>query len=235
MKRHVALRFLAVLLSICVLCSAFPPPVRAQSTATAGTVSPEMVKQVLAILEEAVITRLDAKVSLDGLDVSSGHVRLKGVSLKNVDIGVRLSARGARKLADLGAQNGWDGEISPILEILRLGLFKKVEVGLQLRELRITDLELNADKLLIEEVFAQVGARPPDPKTGKPPVETLESITNVLRRTALSRIKVQAGLEHLAARRVKLRIQGTSLEGLHIGLSLQRFGSSSSDALTAKP
>src|SRR5690349_17156495 len=69
------------------------PPLASNTVAPKPTASDsagqsELINQFLAVFSEAVITRLDARVSLQSLTVEKGRVRLDGLSLKNLDIGL---------------------------------------------------------------------------------------------------------------------------------------------------
>lgn len=186
----------------------------------------EFFNQLLAIVSEAAITHIDARVSLESLAVDKGRIHLTGLLLQNLDVGLRLNTRGARRVAEM-MQNRLGAtpqarQWAPILEILKLGVFDRIEVGVRLRELRVRRLSVRADRLDVQGLLLQVGVTPNDPATGKPRGDTLQTLIAILRRTALSRVKATAALEKLAARRINLATEGVALSGLSIGVLLAR-------------
>gem|GEM_PF-5417549 len=212
-----------------------------------GEVDPNFVNQILSILNDAVITRLDAQVSLESAKVQNGRVRLEGLRLRNFNLGLRLNAGAAKRLAEAfqnhyAAQDASRGasaaasanslpiapakpsqnQLTQVLEILKLGLFNRLEFSIHLSELNIKRLALDTDALDVEGLLLKVGATPNDPVTGKPRNDTLAILIDILRQTALTHIKAHAGLDKLSARRVNLDLEGTSLEGLSITVALLR-------------
>ncbi|MDQ3814030.1 MAG: hypothetical protein M3347_08770 [Armatimonadota bacterium] len=198
-----------------------------QATSPARTeIDAELINQLLSLLNDAVITKLDARVSLESLDVKAGRVRIEGLRLQNFQIGLLLKAKGARRLAET-LQNRFGGSPNAPdwlqwLDILKLGLFNHIEVSVRLKELRVRQLALDADDLQVEGLLLQVGATPPDPVTGKPRSDTLQTLLQILRHTALTRIKAHAGLDKLAAKRIHLDLNGAALEGFSVKIALLR-------------
>jgi len=206
-----------------------PPTPAVSASVPSSSLTPEVdaefLNQLLALVSEAVITKLDARVSLESLDVKNGRVRLEGLRLQNLQVGLLLKASGARRMADaLQKRHGGrtDQDWTQWLEILKLGLFNHIEVSVRLKELRVRRLALDADNLQVEGLLLQVGATPPDPVTGRARSDTLQTLMQILRTTALSRVKAHAGLDKLAAKRVHLLLEGTALEGLSVNLALLR-------------
>jgi hypothetical protein len=113
-------------------------------------------------------------------------------------------------------------EWAPILAIIRMGVYDNVEVDLSLKELYLGGVSLDADNLEVDGLFGYAGVTPPDPVTGKPTSDTLESLMRFLRNTTMNHVKLHAGLDLLAAKRAKIRLENVGLDGLHIGVSLRR-------------
>jgi len=199
-----------------------------QSTPASSQPDSELINQVLALLGEAVITRLDAKVSLESVEVDKGRIRLSGLLLKNLDVGLRLNARATQRLAQTlqqrYAQNPSSSrqQLTQFLEILKLGVFNQLEINVHLSELGVRQINVDADDLQVEGLLLQVGATPPDPITGKPRSDTLQTLMDILRRTALNRIKAEAGLEKLNARRARIELNGLALQGFSLRVVLAR-------------
>ncbi|HEX8832615.1 MAG TPA: hypothetical protein VF719_00365 [Abditibacteriaceae bacterium] len=195
---------------------------------TANRSQNEVLQQILGLLNEAVITDLDAKISLESAKVQHGRVRLQGVSLHDLRIGIKLSARGAKKLANLveaqlpASGSTTENDIRPLLQILKLGLYDDIELMVRLRELRVRRVAVDADALALNGLLLQVGAKPINPVTGKPQSDTWSQLLHLLRNTALQRIKAHAGLDELLAKRLKAQVEGVALEGFSVGLVLRR-------------
>lgn len=198
-----------------------------------ATIEPDaqFVNGLLALLDHVTIKHIVAKVSLDSFRVQNGRIRLSGVVLRNLNVGLRLNADSARRFADLMQRrqaasgvgsSSQKSQFSQMLAILKLGLYNRIEVGLQLRELRLNELALDLDRLSTKDLLLQVGATPNDPKTGKPRSDTVAAIIEILRQTALQRVKVHAGLDELSARRIKLHLQGAQISGLALNFMLAR-------------
>jgi hypothetical protein len=190
-----------------------------------------LLRGILDVLSDAVITRLDARVSLERAEVKGARVRLENLTLRDLNIGVLLSARGAKKLADM-ARGEQANALAPLLELARLGLFNRIEVSIRLRELKLRRLALDADDLDVRGLMLQVGATPPD-ADGRVRSDTLGQILEVLRHTALNQVKAHAALEKLAARRIRLTVQGVALQGFGVTLALTREESNTSETTPA--
>jgi hypothetical protein len=217
------MRFVRLGLNLCLfvcLISCLCVPARAAEVSVTG--DSRVVQQVLDILKDAVITRVDGQVSLEKLVAKKARVRLNNLVLRNLDVGLRLNARGAQRLATLVDEQSSNDSLKPILEIARLGLFNKIELSVRLRELRVRYLGVDADDLNLEGLLLQVGATPNDPVTGRPRSDTLAQVLHILRNTALNRIQAHAGLDELTARRIRLDIQGVSLESFGVTVALIR-------------
>lgn len=218
----------------------------AKPASTTADLDPVFVNQLLSIFKEAAITKIDAQVSLESLKVNKGRIRLRGLHIRNFEVGLRLNAGTARHLAEtlqnhyapnrprtvpgpnLGL-NQASNQAAPapsqwtqILEILKLGLYNRLEFSIRLRELYIKELTLDTQALDIEGALLKVGATPNDPVTGKPRSDTLSMLIDILQHTALTHIKAHAGLDKLAAQRAHLVLTGTDLEGLAINVALIR-------------
>jgi hypothetical protein len=204
------------------------PPASSPTASTTAEPEAELINQVLSLLGEAVVTRLDARVSLESLEVEQGHVRLTGVSLKNLNVCLRLNARGAQRLAQTLQQRAGKTSadakrpLMQLFEILKLGLFNRLEINIHLDELNVRRIAINTEDLQIEGLLLQVGATPPDPVTGKPRSDTLQTLMEILRRTSLNRIKAEAGLDKLSAGRAHLDLDGIALTGFSVAVVLAR-------------
>lgn len=177
---------------------------------------------VLQVLRHATFTRLDARISLESAEVQGGKVRLRGVKIENLRLGVQLRADGARALAEhFGRSVGPGSPLKPLFEIVRLGLFTDIEVGLFLRELSLEALDLDAEELEIEGALVAAGVQT-TPHASRPDAATLDKFLEAVRLLAFNRARLEAGLEHLKARRIDARLQGLGLDELKIGLSLGR-------------
>jgi hypothetical protein len=191
--------------------------------ASPAEVDADLANQILALLGETVINRLSAEVTLEGLTVEETRVRLQGVTLRNLDLGLQLNARGSRRLIDiLGSRAATTTRERQMLEILKLGLFNKIGFNLRLRELRVGKLEVDADALDAGglSVGAELGPAPGEDATTK--ASTIKALIAFLTRTAPNRIEAHVALEELAAKRLRLKLEQLSLEGLHIGIELER-------------
>ena len=210
------------------------PPGAALNHQQSGDADSALINQLLTLLDGAIITKLDARVSLESFKVESGRVHLEGVLIKNFELGLRLNTAGTQRLIKVlqdrygrnasGAQDQW----SHALQILKLGIFDKIEIAIRLRELKVRRLALDSEGLQLEGLLLQIGATPNDPVTGKPKSDTIGTLIDFLRRTALNRIKVHAGLEHLAARQLRLDLEGVELQGFSVGVALLRQGNGAS-------
>ena len=213
-------------------------PASATTAIVAGNDQSELIHGLLDILNDAVITRLDAKVSLERASVQGATVRLEKLALRNLDIGVLLSARGAKRLAELVRKQGGTeaNALTPLLEIARLGLFNRIEVSVRLRELSLRRLDVVADDLDVRGLLLQVGATPPDAH-GNLRSDTLSQVLEILRHTALNKVRAHAGLDKLAAKRVRVQLDGLALQGLAVALILSRdeHDSPAEPAVTSLP
>jgi hypothetical protein len=206
-----------------------PRIVERRNSPLIGVNDDRFINEIIKLLNDAVITDLDAKVSLESTEIEHGRVRLRGVLLQNLRVGLRLNARGTRRLIDLIGQRYGNGhqisaqqnQFSQMLEILKLGIFNRLEVGIRLKELRIRDLSVNADALDVKGLRLLANARTPhNPAPQR--ADTFSQLMNLLQRTTISRVEAHAGLEKLAARRLKLQLQGIALEEFGIDLKLLR-------------
>lgn len=186
----------------------------ALSPPASPSAEPELINQILSLFGEAVITRLDARVSLESFEVEEGRVRLTGVLLKNLNVGLRLNAKGTQRLAQTlqqrYAQKPATSQLGQLLEIIKLGIFNQLEINVHLDELRVRRLAIDAEDLELQGLLLQVGATPPDPVTGKPRSDTLQTLLDILRRTSLNQIKAEAGIEKLRASRAHLELWAIS-------------------------
>ena len=212
-----------------------PVPIRAASMPAPDSVSVDdrLLNGILELLRDAVITDVGAEISLEKTEVSTGRVRLSGVVIENFRIGLRLNARGTKRLVEmLAARNTPNGktisqaqpnQFAQILEILKLGIFNRLDISLRLKSLRVRELAIDADKLHVGGLLVTANAQGhKDSTTTKLPAGTLRNLIEVLRRTSLSRVEAHAGLDKLSAQHLRLVLSGTALEGLSVGLSLRR-------------
>lgn len=159
-------------------------------------------------------------------------MRLTGLLIENFRIGLNLNARGTKKLVEmLAARNAQTkpsnpakpNEFAQILEILKLGIFNRLDISLKLKSLRVRELAIDADKLHVSGLLVTASAQGhKDAGVTTLPAGTLRNLIEVLRRTSLSRVEAHAGLDKLSAQRLRLSLSGTALEGLAVGLSLRR-------------
>jgi len=146
---------------------------------------------------------------------------------------LRLNTRGTKKLVEMLAERNarqakpaakpQPSQFAQILEILKSGIFNRLDISLNLKSLRVRELAVDADKLHVAGLLVTDGARGhKSDGTTTLPAGTLRTLIEVLRRTSLSRVEAHAGLDRLAAQRLRLSLSGTALQGLAVGLSLRR-------------
>jgi hypothetical protein len=210
-----------------------PGSARAANTASSGSasasapVNEEFVKSLMSVLENAMINRISAKVSLESVAVEKGRVRLTGVLLRDVDIGLKLKNDGARRLADLLFDRYGKQPDAPswarVLPLARLGILNDLEIGLKLDELGVSELGVDADALQVEGFGVRADAGPNENASSRSESDdTLRAILRVLQRAAISRAEAHVNLDHLAADRLKLSLRDLSLKKLHVFLILLR-------------
>jgi hypothetical protein len=196
-------------------------------SASPDAASQQLVDSIVSLLNDAVITQLDAKVSLEGVDVQSGRVRLRGVLLRDLKIGFRLNARGTRKLIEaLAARpSPRERELAGLLGIVKLGLFNKLEVALRLDALCVRELSLDAKALKVEELHvwaqAQAGSKSIIER-GAPSADLLLKVAALLSRTSINSISTGLSLRDLDAQRLRVQLSGVALDRLFVGLTLGR-------------
>jgi len=187
----------------------------------------KFVNSLLELLQDALITKLQARVTLEKVAVEKGRVRLSGVLLRDAKIGLRLKNDGAQKLADtlLSRYGGKPNAPSwlRVLHLAKYGIYNDLEFSLTLEELRLRELAIDADALQVEGfgVHADAG---PNQDEGEAPVsdDALRAILRVLQKSAITRAEAHLNLDHLAARRLKLDLDGFALKNLHILVALRR-------------
>ena len=180
---------------------------------------------VLQVLRHATFTNIDAKITLESAAVQGGKVCLRGVKIENLRLGVHLRADGARALADhFGRGVSADSPLKPLFEIVKLGLFTDIEVGLRLRELSLQTLDIDAQELKIEGALAAAGVQT-TPHDSKPNAATLEKFLEAVRLLAFNRAKIEAGIQLLQAKQIAVKLAGLRLDELKVGISLARAGS----------
>ena len=197
---------------------------------------------ILELVRDAVITDVNAKISLEKVETSAARIRLKGLLIKNFRLGLRLNARGTKKLVNLLAKrntesmkltannqisNNQNAEkantFAQILEILKIGIFNKLDISLNMKSLRIRELSVDADQLQIAGLLVAAGAKGNNANFNSTLSSgTLRNFMEVLRRISLSRVEAHAGLDHLSARKLRLALSGTALEGFSVGFALGR-------------
>lgn len=198
------------------------PPTSVPKASSPKEIDPATLDALLKIFQEATITQLDAKISLESLSVQNGRVKLRGLRLHDLKLGVRLSSQGATQLAEwMRGQMGANSPLEAVLQIVRLGLFNRIEIGFSLGDLEVRALDLDSDQLRIEDALVAAGVES-SPTPFKPSDTTLAKFLSVVQSAAFNRASLQAGLGHLAAKRVKIRIEGLGLDNLHVGLGLNR-------------
>lgn len=185
------------------------------------------INQLLSVLQEALITKLQARVSLDKATVEKGRIHLSGVLLRDVDIGLRLSNDGARRLASALHDRYGQGADAPswtrVLPLARVGIFNDFEVSLKLDELRLRELDLAADALEVEGFLIQADAGPKEREATTPlPSDTLQAILKVLQSIVISRAEAHLNLTRLTARRLRLSLNGLALKNLRVLVALRR-------------
>ncbi|MDF2441016.1 MAG: hypothetical protein JWN98_2000 [Abditibacteriota bacterium] len=205
----------------------------ASAASGATSVDDRLLNGILELLRDAVITDVDAKISLEKTEVSSGRVRLSGLLIENFRIGLKLNARGTKKLVEMlathnaqkaqPAAQGRPNQFAQILEILKLGIFNRLDISLKLKTLRVRELAVDADKLHVGGLLITAGARGHESASATTLTPgALRSLIEVLRRTSLSRVEAHAGLDKLSAQSLRVSLSGTALEGLAVGVSLRR-------------
>jgi hypothetical protein len=179
------------------------------------------INQLLSVLQDALITNVRAQVSLKKVSVNQGKVHLGGVMLRNLDIGLRLSNKGARRLA--GALYARYGQTSDapswarLLPLARAGFINDLEVNLQLEELSLRELDLDAQALQIEGLLVQAaaGAGVREGIT-MPNNDVLQAIAKLLQSIAVSRVEANISLAHVSAKHLRISLGGGALKNLRI-------------------
>ena len=219
----------ALLSLACLLLTSFPalsqslsaPPTQigAAQLDTARPGDEQLVNEILALLNDAVITRFEARLSLESFNLGKGHVDLRGVRLQNFNLGLRLKPRAAKRLVSLGERYLSNEKTASYFDILRLAVFNDIEFGIHLTELRIAAVKINADDLQVKGLVLHAGATPPQEIAAQ---GSRDALTSILRRAILHQVQVHAGLEKLSARRLQVQVQQVALHGLRVGLAMRK-------------
>lgn len=213
----------------CWLCVflLLPAPLTAQQAASTKDAAPvatneQLLNEILALLDGAAITNLQAKVKLEGFKLGQGTVELRGLKLEQFDLGLRLKAKAARRLFEMAERHLPASQKPPgLFELLKFGVFRDIELGIHFDELSIGYLKANATELDVQGLLLNAGIVGPDKK------EVLQSdsraaLLAILKRALQRQIEVHAGLEKLSARQIKAYAQNVALLGFRVGLSLRR-------------
>jgi hypothetical protein len=203
-------------------------PAATPPSGSSAAPDPELVNQLLALLGDAVITRLDARVSLESVALQQGRVLLSGVSLKNLNVGLRLNARGTQRLASMlqqrysGGPSASKQQWTQLLEIMKLGLFNQLEISVHLDELAVRQLEVDAADAEVEGLLVRAGTTPVGERRNTTRQGNLQTLMEILRRSALNDIQADAGIQKLHAGRATLELNGLALRGFSVGFLLAR-------------
>ncbi len=193
-----------------------------------ASLSQAQVDDLLRVLNDAALTHLEAKVSVEKVEVRGGRVRLRGVHLRDVRLGLSLRARGTRALLEsLAARSPRSEELAAILGVVQLGIYNSLDIGLRLKSLGLRELSLDADALKVDGLAAWANARLGrseetirlDGSAGAP---ALTSLAHLLSKASVSRAETGLSLPALNARALKLSLNGLSLEELWVGFDLRR-------------
>jgi hypothetical protein len=225
------LRLIAVVTCCIVLLLSSLKAAKAQTTAPGAAVAAaddQLINQILALLDGAAITRLDAKLSLESFKLSDGRVELRGVRLENFNLGLRLKPKAAQKLFDIAKQRlspeqkQEQQQVFSMFDLLKLGLFQDVEIGIHLDEFKIGLLIANAKELDVEGLVLRASTGTNSAPIGTTKGSARDDLLQILRRAILQQIEVHAALNKLSARRINAQVREIGLAGLRIGVALRR-------------
>ena len=219
-------RFFLCLLTGLLLCVA---PVRAQDQPALPTpVAPALqadeqtINEILALLDGATITQLQAKVKLEGFKLGRGTVELRGLKLEKFDLALRLKPKAARRLFQIAERHLPEAQKPPgLFDILKFGVFRDIELGIHFDELSVGYLKAAATELDVQGLLLNAGINGPPPESIKGR-DSRTALLTILKRAVQRQIEVHAGLEKLSARQINANVQKVALLGFRVGLSLRR-------------
>ncbi len=191
----------------------------------------QFVKSLLEVLQDALITNLQARVTLESFALEKGRVRLGGVLLRDAKIGLRLKNDGVQRLSDALLHRYGNNPKKPawlgVLQLAKFGIYNDLEIRLSLGELSLRQLAIDAEALKVAGLAlnADVGPNSSDSETPASRDE-FRAILRVLQQAAISRAEANLNLEHLAAHRLKLSLEGAALKDLHVLVALRRADAS---------
>lgn len=194
---------------------------------------------LLEVLQNALITKLQARVTLESVTVEKGRVRLSGVLLRDAKIGLRIQNENAQRLVDTLLQRYDQKEDTPpwlrVLQLAKFGIYNDLEIGLSLEELSLRHLAVDADALKVVGLAVRAdGGSNQNPVEATEETDQFRAILRVLQQAAISRAEAHLNLDHLEAKRLKLALEGGALKNLHILVALRRADSAAA-TLAAKP
>lgn len=211
-----------------ILCACLcASPVGAQnlpaSPPTQVQADDQTINEILALLDGATITQLQAKVKLESFKLGKGTVELRGLKLEKFDLALRLKPKAARRLFEIAERNLPDSQKPPgLFEILKFGVFRDIELAIHFDELSIAYLKAAATELDVQGLLLNAGITGPEPPEIKGQ-DSRAALLAILKRAIQKQIEVHAGLEKLSARQINATVQKVALLGFRVGLSLRRY------------
>ena len=182
----------------------------------------QTINEILALLDGATITQLQAKVKLESFKLGKGTVELRGLKLEKFDLALRLKPKAARRLFEIAERNLPDSQKPPgLFEILKFGVFRDIELEIHFDELSVAYLKAVATELDVQGLLLNAGITGPEPPEIKGR-DSRAALLAILKRAVQRQIEVHAGLEKLSARQINATVQKVALLGFRVGLSLRR-------------
>jgi hypothetical protein len=182
----------------------------------------QTINEILALLDGATITNLQAKVKLESFKLGKGTVELRGLKLEKFDLALRLKPKAARRLFEIAERNLPDSQKPPgLFEILKFGVFRDIELVIHFDELSLAYLKAAATELDVQGLLLNAGITAPEPQETKER-DSRAALLAILKRAVKKQIEVHAGLEKLSARQINATVQKVALLGFRVGLSLRR-------------
>jgi hypothetical protein len=118
----------------------------------------QTINEILALLDGATITNLQARVSLESFKLGKGTVELRGLKLEKFDLALRLKPKAARRLFEIAERNLPNSQKPPgLFEILKFGVFRDIELGIHFDELSIAYLKAAATELDVQGLLLNAG------------------------------------------------------------------------------
>lgn len=213
-----------------LLClSLYSAPLKAQNLPAASAppvvqtaADEQTINEILALLDGATITQLQAKVKLESFKLGKGTVELRGLKLEKFDLALRLKPKAARRLFEIAERNLPASQKPPgLFDILKFGVFRDIELGIHFDELSVAYLKATATELDVQGLLLNAGITGPQPQEVKDR-DSRAALLTILKRAVQRQIEVHAGLEKLTARQINATVQKVALLGFRVGLSLRR-------------